>query len=616
MAKGARRKGANIFVWIILILLIVGLAGFGTGGLGGQTRNIGSVGDRDISVNEYARALQQEIRAFEAQVGQAVGFQQALALGVDRGVRERLVTLAALDNETGRLGISVGDGAVRDELLGTPAFRGLDGGFDRSAYRFALQQAGLSETEFEEQIRRDIARDILQGAVLGSVSAPEAYTALLMDYITERRSLVHLRLAPGDLEADVPQPDDAALASYYEANASAYTRPETRQITYALLTPEMMLDRVEVDEAMLRTAYEQRLSEFVQPERRLVERLVFGTEEEAAEAMSRLAADEEQFDAIVEERGLALLDIDMGDVTEAELGAAGAEVFALDGPGVAGPLPSEFGPAIYRVNAILSAQEITFEEAQEILRDELALDAARRAITALVEDADDLLAGGATLEELAEETGMELGQIAMTAETTEGIAGYGTVREAARDMQPGDFPEVLVLEDGGIAALRIDELAPATQPPLDEVRDQVVAGWQRQETLRLLAEQAETMRAAVAEGATLQSFGYPVQIIESASRDGFIEGFPRSLLDDVFTMEPGETRVLASDEAVHLVRLERVQQAVLAQAELNGLRNAVVTELSQGMARDVFDLFASALISEAGIRLNETAINAVHAQFR
>jgi peptidyl-prolyl cis-trans isomerase D len=95
---------------------------------------------------------------------------QALALGIDRNVRAQLVTLAALDNETGRLGLSVGDETVGQEVLAVPAFRGLDGSFDREAYGSHLQQAGLSEREFEEQVRYDTARTLLQGP--SSVPSP------------------------------------------------------------------------------------------------------------------------------------------------------------------------------------------------------------------------------------------------------------------------------------------------------------------------------------------------------------------------------------------------------------------------------------------------------------
>jgi peptidyl-prolyl cis-trans isomerase D len=64
-------------------------------------------------------------------------------------------------------------------------------------------------------------------------------------------------------------------------------------------------------------------------------------------------------------------------------------------PGIAGPLPSEFGPALYRINAILAATETTFEEARETLKPELAADAARRARTidrVLIATDDDRIA--------------------------------------------------------------------------------------------------------------------------------------------------------------------------------------------------------------------------------
>src|SRR5690606_36501056 len=135
----------------------------------------------------------------------------------------------------------------------------------------------------------------------------------------------------------------------------------------------------------------------------------------AQSAMDRVSAGEISFDDLVVERGLALEDADMGDVSEAQLGAAGAAVFALEEPGqVVGPLPSNVGPSLFRMNAILNAQEVPFEEARDELRAELASDTARRAIVDQLENFDDLLAGGATLEEMAAETPMELGTIAWT----------------------------------------------------------------------------------------------------------------------------------------------------------------------------------------------------------
>ena len=88
MARGGISK---TLVWILLALLIVGHARFGAVNLSGSVRSIGSVGDQDIDIDEYARALQQEIRAIEAQTRQPLSFADAQAFGLDRNVLAQLV---------------------------------------------------------------------------------------------------------------------------------------------------------------------------------------------------------------------------------------------------------------------------------------------------------------------------------------------------------------------------------------------------------------------------------------------------------------------------------------------------------------------------------------------
>ena len=69
-------KKRNPFVWIVMILLFVGLLGFGTGNLGGNVRSLGTIGDKDLSIASYQGALNNQIRAVEAQTGQRLTLQQ------------------------------------------------------------------------------------------------------------------------------------------------------------------------------------------------------------------------------------------------------------------------------------------------------------------------------------------------------------------------------------------------------------------------------------------------------------------------------------------------------------------------------------------------------------
>lgn len=144
--SGQKFSAKNIAAGFLMGLLALSLLGFGVEGFGGSARSIGSVGGRDISTNEYARALQNELRVVQSQTGQSITMEQARLFGLDQMVREQLVTTAALNNEAQRLGISAGDETVQREILQISAFQGLGGQFDREAYRFALQNAGLNRS--------------------------------------------------------------------------------------------------------------------------------------------------------------------------------------------------------------------------------------------------------------------------------------------------------------------------------------------------------------------------------------------------------------------------------------------------------------------------------------
>lgn len=607
-----RRKGSTVLVWVLMALLIAGLGGFGVTNFGGGTARIATVGDRPIEVTEYARALQQELQAFSAQLGQPVTMEMAQTLGLDSQVRRRLITAAALDNEAARIGLSVGDARVAQEIMANDAFMGVTGAFDRETYRFTLERNNLTEPAFETRVREDLSRSLLQGAVAGGFMAPAPMVSALQAWIGETRGFTLLRLTEADLPTPLPDPTEADLRAFYDANPALFTAPEARRITYAALLPEMLSQTIQLDEAALRAAYDERIAEFVQPERRLVERLVFPTDAEAAAAKARLDAGE-TFEALVEERGLTLADIDLGEQSREDLGAAGDAVFALTEPGVVGPLPSDLGPALYRMNGILVAQTTAFEDAREALAAEQMADAARRAIADRIEDLDDLLAGGATLEDLAREAGLELGTLDYAPGVDAPIAGYEAFRTAAAAVQEGDFPELIELEDGGLVALRLDDIIPPALKPFDSVAEDVATGWRADALARALSARAIEVKAAVEGGASPGSFGI-AEVTLSMARNGFVEGAPDTLLPAIFEMTPGERRVIEGPDFVGLVQLDSIQPAPADTPDALATKAELASQLQQALAQDAFEMFSAALIAEAGITINDAAIAAVHAQ--
>lgn len=614
MAKG--NSISKTLVWILMGLLFVGLAGFGATNLSGTVRTVGSVGEVQISVDDYARALQQEIRSVQAETGQTLTFAQAQALGLPQRVLSGLITSAAIDNEAASLGVSVGDETVAAELMRIPAFQGPGGRFDRETYRFALDNAGLREAEFEEDLRRETARSLLQAAVVSGNRMPDTYAGTLLDFIGETRSFTWAVLDESHLDQDIAAPTEDDLTTFHAENIDRYTLPEARDITYVWLTPEMLLDQVEVDEATLRKAFEEQTDRFNQPERRLVERLILPDSAAAEAARARIDSGETTFEDEVAARGLDLADIDMGDVTARDLGAAAEEIFAAEVNTVIGPLPSDLGPALYRVNGILPAQETSFEEAQPILRDELAQDRARRVIDAQITDIDDLLAGGATLEDLAKETDMVLGQIDWTTDSDEDIAGYDAFRDAAAAAAEDDYPEIGELGDGGIFALRLNAIRPPRPQTLDEVRGEVARHWRTAQVETQLLAKAEQMAGEIGEGKTFEALGLTPRVQTGQTRSGFLPGLPGDTLQRVFALDRPGTLALAHSGGAVILRLDAINAPDLEAEDNKVILTALDSQVTSTLSNDLFQALARDIQSRAGITIDQQALNAVHANFQ
>lgn len=602
-------------MWGLMGLLFIGLGGFGAVNLSGNIRTIGTVGDKSIAVDTYARQMQQELNTISRQAGTAISFQQAQGLGLDRAVLQRILRDRALDHEATQMGLSVGDELLRDRILQIPAFQGVDGSFDRDGYAQSLRSAGLNEADFETDLREESSRQLLQGAVLSGVEMPAVYAQTLVAYVSQERDLTWVLFDEASLETPIQDADEATLRAYFDANADDFVLPASKKITFAWLNPTDIIDQVEMPEEELREEYDKRSEQYNQSERRLTERLVFSDQASADQAAAALEVGGTTFEALVLDRGLVLSDIDLGDVDEASLGAAGASVFAAEVGNVVGPAPTDLGPALFRVNAVLPAQNITFEQAEPQLRDALAADRAIRIVEAQAEDFDDRLAGGATLEQLAEQTDMVLGQIDWTVDSSDSIAAYEGFRVAAATVTEGDFPKIDQLDDGGIFALRLDEAQPERPATYEDVTDEVATRWRAEQIVTQLRALAEASKTDAETGKTFADIGLAERVETKQTRSGHIAATPTDFMSNVFEMDVGDIRIIDGAETVVLVRLDAINSA-----DDNDQAQQLVARLreqqSDALARGLFEIYSEDTLLRAGQNIDPRAVNAVNVNFQ
>ena len=618
MLNSMRGSGQSKTMWIIMGLLMFGLTfGFGLDSLrGANVTAIGTVGEEPIEVNTYARAYRAASARLSQQFGRALTPAELDQLNVQQQVLDAVAAQAALDNETANLGLSVGDNMVRDSIRNSVQFQGLNGGFDQETYRYFLEnQMGMSANDFETQVRKENARVLVQNAVVGGVNSDTTMALTLLNFAQQERSFEWAALSEANLAAPVADPTQAELDAFYTVQAADYMTPLTRKVTYAWLNPADLLDQVNVDDAEIRESYDLQSDRFNRPEQRAVDRLVFPTVEEAQSARDRLDAGSATFSEIVVERGLAETDVDLGEVDRSGLSPAAADLlFSQEEPGVVGPVDSSLGPALFRINAVIQADNTPFEEVRDELRTELAGESARRLVVDLVGDLDDELAGGVRLEELNKIEGVQVGTIDYFNGVEHPLAGYNTFRTAVVALNEGDFPEILDLSDGGVFAVRLDGIEEPAQIPQDEVGDKLIADWRAVKTNEALLELAERFKPGLEQGGDLSFVGVDLTAVDGITRTSFIEALPPTAVSEVFTLELRDVTVIDAGNAAILVRLTNITDFDPDQDGNDVALDRIKEQIDAQVSLDILDYFSDALQADAGVALDQNIINQVNQQ--
>ena len=600
---------SKIFVWILLGFLFVGLIGFGTGNLSGNIKTIGKIGETEITVNQYVRALQTELRNTSQQFGQQLTLQQLQAFGIQQQVLARLVTDKLLENEASKLSLSVDDKTVRDNIVSLNVFKGPDGNFNQAAYNFALENAGYTSTEFEEEIRAETARNILSQSILSGNMTNKLQAELLASFLLEERSFNIQILNPGNISFTVEDPSDEQLKVFLETNVDDYTVPESKAITYAVLQPEMLIDIVESDDSILEKIYDEKKQEYNKPEQRTVERLSFSNMDEANSVMAEVTKSLTDFDKLLLDRNLSDEDVLYGTFTEEQLLEGKKQVFAGNVGEVVGPVETDLGPVIFRIREIIPAKTTSFEEVKPELDKEYKLSEAIKLIDERIEDSQNLLAAGGTLEELNKEIGFSVENILFNSEANIPILENKIFFDTAQTAKVNDFPEIKELSNGGLFALRVDQTVDARQKDIDEVRTELTTAWQKQELQNKLDEIAEDM---------LIKHQYKGKILNfnKITRDKVLPELPENIVEEAFNLSTGEGTVISGDEESFILRLKNVSNADLSSDTAKLLVSQLKNQISNSLSADLFESFANMARVNSKLDLNEQAVNAVHSSFQ
>ncbi|MEA3158519.1 MAG: peptidyl-prolyl cis-trans isomerase [Gammaproteobacteria bacterium] len=466
------------------------------------------VNGSEISSNEVRQTYQQQLAQMERQ--SSVPLDDAMRNEIKRRVLDEYVNSEALVTRADDLGYRVSDSELLAEMSKVPAFQ-VDGKFDQAHALAVLNAQGRSVSEIEGLFRRDAKLRQLDTALNASSFATPTELKEFRALTRQQRELTWLTLSAAKYAAGAT-PDDAAVKAYYDAHKSEYMTPETVNLRYVELSLAQLESKVSVDDAQLKAFYDEQKTKtpdrFSQAEQRRVRHILLPVndpKEDAAvkakaEGILKRAQGGEDFAKLAKEfsqdPGSAAQGGDLGwSEKKVFVGPFADAAFSMKVDEIQGPVKTQFGYHILKLDGIQPPTVKTFEQSKAELETEYKRNEAER----LFNNAQDQLADAALqnatdIEVVAKKAGLTVQDIANFTRNDGGgaLGKVPAVIDAAfsQDVLDGRLSPIVEVEKGRGVVLRATDHKVPQQKPLEAVRTDVVAAWKKQRGVELAAAAA------------------------------------------------------------------------------------------------------------------------------
>ena len=621
MRNAAQGVVGKAIMTVVMGLIIVSFVIWGVGDMlrGFTTSTVASVGGAKISAQEYRVAYDRAVQQYQRRLRRPFTNEEARQIGLDRSILQQLLSEAAVDDETRKLGLDISDGALRQIITSNPNFRDKSGAFDPARFEGALRDMDMNERGFVSELRKQVLREFIVGALTTGVAAPKAEVKAEADTQGQTRSVDYF-LLPASAAGDIPAASEDALKAFYNDRKSSYRAPEYRGMDILTLEPETIANPAEVSDADAKAAYQKVAGEdpqFGAPEKRDLQQILFPNEADAAAAAAKLKAGA-SFDDLIKERGLKVSDTDLGETTKAAMldkDEADA-VFALPQGGVSGVLKTQFGPVIVRVKSIIPSTVKPYAEVADEVKRQVSASRAGDKIQALHDKIEDLRVSGKTILEAAKAvglTGQSIAAVDAAGRDPKGapvnLPDQAELLRAAFASDVGLDEAPLNTKDGGFVWFDITKVDPAHDLTFEEAKPEVEKQQRAAEVDKALAGKADDLVKQIKAGGSVadaaKAAGAEVKTATDIHR-AEQTSLPTSVVAAIFR-EPADgagSAATTDGRVVFKITADRTPPVDFADSRVK----AMASELESSTRESLIDQYVAALRHTLGVVVHQEAL--------
>ncbi|HEX8783829.1 MAG TPA: peptidylprolyl isomerase, partial [Steroidobacteraceae bacterium] len=512
--EGSTRKWITYLIVGVLSFVFAAWGAYGIVNLNfGGSNYAAEANGSKISIEDARNAWLRQQSAWQQRLGGSE-LPAPLRTRLQDQVLESLIRRALLTERSHDLGYRVSDAALREAVHSEPAFQ-LDGVYSPDAAKAALAQAGISVDAYQQQLRTDLQQRQLEGGIIASDFLTPAELTRLTDLEDQQREVRFLTLPADRFHSATVT--DAAVQAYYKEHQAQFMNPESVHLQYAELRLETLAaQQQQLSDADLRAAYEKEKSRLEVPEKRHARHiLITGKDDAAALAQAQQvlaqAKSGKDFGELAkqysQDPGSAQNGGDLGWAERSAFVKPFADaLFAMKAGEITGPVKTQFGHHIIRLDEVQASKGKSFEEARPELEAQVRRARATDRFGEIQEQLQAKLAEpGADLGALAQQYNLQQGEV------KEFVKGAGGVPfGAAPQLQQllfGDPPlgtdklaGPVLLGDDRLAIFKVLEHRASAPKPLAEVRESIVAAITKEQGTQAALSAAQRARDELIKG--------------------------------------------------------------------------------------------------------------------
>jgi len=630
------KVGTGIMAMVLIAILagfaVADLSNFGSGNinLGMGSGTLAKVGDQSINERDVSDAMQRRLQDARQQRPDA---DYATIIGDLNPVFEALLQQKTLLAFADKYGFPVSKRLIDAEITQLPGTKGLNGQFSEQMYQQFLQQQRLGDAQVREIIAGGLLQRLLLTPVATNARVPVGMATPYASMLLEQRE-GEAAIVPIDAFKAGLKPTDAEVQQFYTANRARYMIPEQRILRIARIGPEQVAG-ASASEQEITNYYNQNRATYEPSDTRSLSQVVV-QDQSAANAIAQRAKAGQALAAAAAPAGANAAVSSLPNQSRAAYaGVAGDKaaeaVFAASSGAIVGPLKSDFGWAVVKVDSVKAGSGKSLEQARAEIATKLNADKRKSGIEDLVDKVQTALDDGSNFGEA-----VAAAKLPVTA--TPLIAANGSSRTDAAyklppelapilktgfEIAPNDPPEIISLQgDSGYAVVSPGQVVPASPAPLASIAAQVTSDWINDQATKR-AEAAAKQIAAKANGnvsvaEAMKSVGValppsrPIQArrIQIADAQGKVPAAMKIL----FTVGAGKASMAANPQGggYFVVKTTKVTPGNALMSP--GLIGQVQGELSQAASQDYADQFIADMKREMKAKRNQEAIEAFRAR--